>query len=278
MQSLFQQKVSLTLRLLIFSAIGIILMTLDHRDDTLSGVRSLIGSYMVYPLQYLVAMPANVVGWAGENLTERQALIERNEQLEQRNLQLRARQQRLASLQKENERLRDLLRASSRVGEDILIAEVLTIDQDYYKQQIVINKGESHDVYVGQPVIDATGVMGQVIERTRFSATVLLISDPGHALPVQNNRSGMRTIAQGKGNPNELDLLHIPNNTDIRAGDLMITSGLGGRFPANYPVAEVAKVEILPGEPFARVTATPMAQLDRSREVLLVWPGSEPES
>lgn len=276
MQSLFQQKISLTLRLLIFSAISVILMTMDHRNDTLSGVRSVIGSYMVYPLQYAVALPGNIVQWAGENLSSRETLIESNEQLRRRNLQLRARQQRLASLQKENERLRDLLRASSQVGEKILIAEVLTIDQDYYKQQIIINKGESSNVFVGQPIIDATGVMGQVIELARYSATVLLISDPGHALPVQNNRNGVRTIVQGKGNPNELDLLHIPNNTDIKVGDLMITSGLGGRYPPNYPVAEVSNVEKLPGEPFARVTATPKASLDRSREVLLVWPDLEP--
>lgn len=275
MQTLFQQNVSLTLRLVVISAVCVVLMTVDHRNEAFSGIRSTVGSYLVYPLQVLVSIPARAIDWSGQSLTDREALIERNEELHRENLKLLARQQRLASLQRENARLRELLHASSRVGEDILVAEVLTIDQDYYKQQIVINKGRMHAVYVGQPVIDATGIMGQVTELNRRSAIVLLISDPSHALPVQNNRNGMRTIAQGKGNPHELDLLHIPNNTDIQVGDLMITSGLGGRFPPNYPVARVSAVEILPGEPFARVTAAPMASLDRSREVLLVWPGQE---
>lgn len=275
MQSLFQQTAGLTLRALVVAAICIVLMTIDHRDDTLKEARSAIGTFLVYPIQYVVAIPGNIIRWSSDNLASRKTLQKENASLHEQNLELLARQQHLLSLQQENTRLRELLHASSRVGEDILIAEVLTVDQDYYKQHIVINKGETSKLYPGQPVIDAMGIMGQVIEVSRYSARVLLISDPGHALPVQNNRNGFRTIAQGKGDPAELDLLHIPNNTDIRIGDLMITSGLGGKFPPNYPVATVTDVKIRPGEPFARIVAKPAAALDASREVLLVWPGGE---
>lgn len=277
MQSLFQQNISLTFRLVVISVLCLILMTVDHRNDTLQGFRSTVGSYLVYPMQYIVALPSRLLDWGDESVASQQSLREENARLQDQNLQLRAQQLKLLSLQQENSRLRELLRASSRVGEDVLIAEVVRVDQDYYKQQIVINKGKAHHVYLGQPVIDAQGIMGQVVELYQHSASVLLISDPSHAMPVQSTRNGVRTIVQGKGNPNELDLLHVPNNTDLQPGDLFISSGLGGRFPPNYPVAVIQEVVIQPGQPFAKVTATPTAELDRSREVLLVWPNQQPE-
>ena len=277
MQSLFQQNLSLTFRLVVISVLCLVLMTIDHRNDTLQGFRSTVGSYLVYPMQYLVALPSRLLEWSSHSMARHQSIMDENARLHDENLQLKARQLKLLSLQQENSRLRELLRASSRVGEDILIAEVVRVDQDYYKQQIVINKGKAHHVYLGQPVIDAKGVLGQVVEIYQYTADVLLISDPSHALPVQSNRNGVRTIVQGKGNPTELDLLHIPNNTDLEPGDLLISSGLGGRFPPNYPVAIIAEVTIQPGQPFAKVTATPTAELDRSREVLLVWPNQQPE-
>lgn len=278
MQSLFQQNISLTLRLILIGATCIVLMSIDHRNDTLQGFRSTVGSYLVYPMQYLVALPSQLLDSAGETLASRDTLIEENSTLRETNLKLLAQQLKLFSLEQENARLRELLHASKQVGEDVLIAEVLTVDQDYYTQQILINKGKAHHVYLGQPVIDAKGVMGQIIQVNRNSATVLLLSDPNHAIPVQANRNGVRTIAQGKSNPQELDLLHIPNNTDLEAGDLLISSGLDGLFPPNYPVAIITEVVIQPGQPFAKVTAAPTAQLDRSREVLLVWPSQKPKS
>jgi rod shape-determining protein MreC len=272
MQSLFQQNVSLTFRLLGVTILCIVLMTIDHRNNTLQGFRSGVGSYFIYPLQYLAALPSRIFDSTGETLASRKSLLAENTRLKYENLELQATLQKMASIERENERLRILMHASSQVGEKILIAEVVRIDQDYYKQQIVINKGEVNHVYEGQPVIDSKGIMGQVIELNQHSSTVLLISDLSHALPVQCNRTGIRTIAQGKGNPNELDLLYIPNNTKLQTGDLLITSGLGGRFPPNYPVAIVSEVSVQPNKPFAKVTATPTALLDTSREVLLVWP------
>ena len=271
MQSPFHQNIGLSIRLVVLSALCLTLMTIDHRNESFRGLRSTVSSYLIYPLQYIVTIPSKITQWAGENLTTRTNLLNENAELRETNLRLLTDQQRLASLQRENERLRELLGASSQLEADILIAEVLEVDQDYYTQQILINKGSEHNVYLGQAVVDATGILGQVIQLNKQSAVVLLISDPGHAIPIQNNRNGIRTIAQGKGDPNELDLLHIPNNTDIKVGDLMTSSGLGARFPPNYPVATVAEVKIRPSEPFALVTAKPAAALDRSREVLLVW-------
>lgn len=278
MQSLFQQNVSPTLRLLVITIVCVVLMTVDHRNNALEGFRSAVGSYLVYPLQYLASLPSRLFEGMDEGIMTRKQLVAENTLLKNENLELRAQLQKLESLQQENERLRSLMGAAAGVGEEVLIAEVVKVDQDYYKQQILINKGSDHDVYAGQPVIDARGIMGQVVEVTRFSSTVLLISDPSHALPVQSNRGGIRTIAQGKGNPNELELLYIPNNTSLKPGDLLITSGLGGIFPPNYPVGIVSEVLIRPSKPFAEVTATPTALLDKSREVLLVWPRPEAEN
>lgn len=252
-------------------------MVLDHRGS-LSSFRSHITSYLVYPIQYVVDLPFSMINWGTENLAVRKTLLSKNKLLREENLNLRARLQTLDGIEKENERLRELLKSSREVVEDQLVAELLTIAQDPYKQQILLNKGKIHRVYSGQPVIDSKGVMGQIIDIGLYSSTAILISDPSHALPVQINRSGLRTIAQGTGNPNELELSHIPNNADIKEGDLIITSGLGGRFPANYPVAHISSIEISPGKPFAKVTAKPTAMLDKSREVLLIWPPGKPQS
>ncbi len=274
MQSLFQQNLSLTLRLLLIIPLCITLMTTDHRYETLQGFRSAMSSYLVYPLQIIVSTPTRVLDWAGSSLSNRSALLAENTRLKADNLKLQAAQQKFLGIEKENERLRELLQSSDRVAEEVLIAEVVTVDQDAYIEQIVINKGLEHNVYQGQPIIDSTGVMGQIININQHSAIALLISDPSHAIPVQSNRNNIRTIAQGKGNPHELDLLYIPNNTDLKVGDLMISSGLGGRFPANYPVAVISEVTLQPGQQFAQVRAVPTALLDKSREVLLVWTGS----
>jgi rod shape-determining protein MreC len=277
MQSLFQQNVSLTLRLLVITILCVVLMTVDHRNNALKGFRSTVGSYLVYPLQYFASLPSRLFQSTDTTIVTRKQLLADNALLRRENLELKAQLLKLESLEQENARLRTLMRASSAAGEEILIAEVVSVDQD--KEQIVINKGEEHHVHVSQPVIDAQGVMGQVIEVNRSSSAVLLISDPGHALPVQSIRGGIRSIAQGKGkgNANELALLYIPNNTDLKPGDLLITSGLGGVFPRNYPVAVVSEVIVQNNQPFAEVTATPTALLDKSREVLLIWPKVDPQ-
>ncbi|MDX1812008.1 MAG: rod shape-determining protein MreC, partial [Gammaproteobacteria bacterium] len=253
---------------LIFFSIA--LMVVDHRLHYFDSVRTAL-SVSVYPIQYMVNFPVSAGNWVGDNLTSRDQLLAENEKLKSRNAFLQAQMQKYVSLEIENMRLRRLLDASERLTDRVLTAELLAVDLDPFSHQVMINKGSRHDVYIGQPVLDANGVYGQIVKVTPLNSTIVLITDPGHALPVQVNRSGLRTIAQGTGVVDKLDLLHIPNNGDIKEGDTLVTSGLGGVFPAGYPVAVVVKVVPDSSKPFAKVTAKPLAELDKSREVLLVW-------
>lgn len=246
------------------------LMIMDHRQNHLEAVRSTLAT-LLSPLLYVVNLPRTVGEWANETLTTRESLQRSNETLSRENLLLKAEQQKMAALESENTRLRNLLDSSFRIGERVLIAELMAIELDPYRQQVMINKGTNSGVFQGQPVLDAGGVMGQVVHVHRSSSSVLMITDISHALPVQINRNGLRTIAMGTGRINTLDLPNLPNNADIREGDLLVTSGLGGRFPTGYPVARVTRVVHKPGEPFADVSAQPVAHLDRTREALLVW-------
>jgi len=251
-------------------------MTLDHRTTYVNSIRSSI-SVLVYPFQYLVNFPANVGDWASDSFTSRKTLQEDNSTLRTQNLILTAQLQKLNFIESENIHLRNLLESSKQVGERILIAELLSIDMDPYRQQVTINKGSTSgdDIYSGQPFVDAKGVMGKLLHVSPFSSTALLITDPGHALPVQVNRNGLRAIAKGTGSQTHLEIPHLPNNADIKVGDLLVTSGLGCVFPVGYPAAVVVEINIDPSLPFAEVLAEPVAELDRSREVLLVWPGGK---
>jgi rod shape-determining protein MreC len=251
-------------------------MVLDHSQHYLQKARSVF-SVAVYPLHFVANIPLNVSNWTAETFSSYSSLQERNSVLEMENLLLRVKQQKLEALERENMRLRDLLDSSFKVGDRVLIAELVAVDLDPYKQQVLINKGQSSSIFEGQPVVDADAVIGQVTNVNLFTATVLMISDPSHSLPVQVNRNGLRSIAMGTGKANLLRIPHLPINADIQVGDLLVTSGLGGRFPAGYPVAEVTSVIHEPGQAFASVEARPLAKLDRIREVLLVW-GNTPVS
>ena len=231
---------------------------------------------LVNPLQYLVSMPANFLDWTGETLASRESLQEKNADLQRENQALRSQLHKLTFIESENRHLRELLQSSKRIGERVLIAELLSVDLDPYRKQVVVNKGDQDDLlYRGQPVVDAYGVMGKLIHISPFSSTAMLITDPNHAMPVQVNRNGLRAVAVGMGSNGLLELPHLPNNADIQVGDLLVTSGLGCVFPAGYPAARVLEVKTNPSLPFAHIIAEPLAHLDRSREVLLVWPSAE---
>lgn len=252
--------------------VSVALMTTDHRfGHHLDTVRATL-LVVVYPLQYLVNVPRASADWAAEQLTTRQQLQQDNRELRTQNQLLKAQLQRFVAVEAENMRLRQLLQSSGRAGERVLVAELLAADMDPFLHRLVLNKGSRHDTYPGQPMIDADGVMGQLVHVGPISSTAMLITDPNHALPVEVLRNGLRAVAAGTGAPGILELLHIPNNADIEVGDLLLTSGLDGVFPTGYPAARVSSVDKAPGQPFARVSATPTAHLDRSREVLLVWP------
>lgn len=249
---------------------SVLLMTVDHRLNHLENLRAYL-SVIVYPIQLLVDLPNSGSHWVSETLTARRVLIDENAELRQDLLLQQARLQKLSALEAENARLRELLESSLKVSDRVLISEILAVDLDPYRHQVMINKGTNDGVFPGQPVLDATGVMGQVSHVGPASSSVILITDPSHAIPVQVNRTGLRTIAVGTGSSDRLELPHLPNNADIQVGDLLISSGLGGRFPPDYPVARVIQARSDPGRPFAAVIAQPTAQLDRSRELLLVW-------
>lgn len=250
--------------------LSVVLMLADHRHHQMERVRALL-SNVTAPLHFLASTPILAGEWLTQQFGSRELLLEENASLRRQNLRLMAQQQKLLSLESENMRLRDLLDSSFKVGERVLIAELLAVDLDPYRQQVVIDKGSVSGVYNGQAVLDANAVMGQVVNVNPLSSTVLLITDASHALPVEINRNGLRTVAMGTGRTNELELPHLPNNADIQEGDLLVTSGLGGLFPAGYPVGQVISVQPETGRPFLRVQARPSAHLERVREVLLVW-------
>jgi len=250
--------------------LSIALMVVDHQFQHLRQIRSML-AFATYPLQVLADLPVSLVRWLDEATTTRKQLQAENRRLREENLRAHAELQKLEALRAENLRLRNLLDASYKVGDRILIAELSAVDLDPYRQQVVIDKGSSSGVFIGQPVLDANAVMGQVIQTTPFSSTVLLITDPSHSIPVQVLRNGLRTIALGTGRINQLSLPYLPTNSDIQVGDQLVTSGLGGKFPAGYPVATVTRINRSPDNAFAEIIATPTAHLDRSREVLLVW-------
>jgi len=270
MQTLFARGPSATFRMIILVAASLALMTADHRWKSLEFVRSAL-SNIIYPLQYTIDLPIQFYYWSDEVFSTRQELLDKNREFEARHLENRVQLQKLGIIEKENERLRELLSATPKTTERLLISEIINVDVDPFKQLIVLNKGSNSEVYLGQPIIDAQGIMGQVIHVGPLSSTAILITDASHALPVQIDRTGLRANATGTGQTGQLNLRHLTHNIDIQVGDTLITSGLGGVFPPNYPVARITKVERPAGEPFAHIEATPLAQLDTTREVLLVW-------
>ena len=261
---------ALGVRVLILLFASIALMVLDHRQNHLGAVRK-AASVAIYPIQLVVDAPFRLWDWIREGTKTRNQLQLELGHLQAERLITKAQLQQLSALKAENARLRDLLEARSRVRDEIRVAGIMAVDANPYRHNIVIDIGEREGAYDGQAIIDAVGVIGQVIDTGLTTSQAMLISDPSHSLPVEVNRNGLRTIANGTGEMDRLDLPFITNNADIQPGDLLVTSGLGGAFPAGYPVAIVETVNRIPQEPFADVTAAPTASLDQVREVMLIW-------
>ena len=261
---------ALGIRLLLLVLISIVLMYLDHRENHLDAARKAIGA-AVYPIQLIVDAPVRLWAWLGESTTSRSDMRLEVSRLNSERLLTNARLQRLTALEAENARLRALLDARAKVRDEVRVAEIMAVDANPYEHNLVIDIGSRDGAYDGQAIVSADGVVGQVIRTGLMTSQAVLISDTDHALPVEINRNGLRTIAVGTGEIDRLDLPFLPNNADIRAGDLLVTSGLGGAFPAGYPVAVVDAVTRIPQEPFANVTAKPSAALDQVREVMLIW-------
>ena len=262
---------ALGFRALVRIVASILIMFADSRARHLDAVRTAIGA-AVYPLRVIVDAPARLFSWAEESTVSRGDLERDNRRLRNERLLIDAELQKVTALEAENARLREMLGARQRISSEVRVAEIMAVDANPYRHTLVIDVGTADGAYDGQALIDADGVIGQVIGPGLKTSQAVLISDPGHAIPVEVNRNGLRTIAFGTGEIDELDLPYLPNNADIEAGDLLVTSGLGGKFPPGYPVARVSTVTRIPQEPFAVVKATPSATLNQVREIMLVEP------
>lgn len=248
---------------------SVLLMILDASTNWLNGPRNVI-SVMVQPIQKLAALPSEVGRLITGTLSTDPDIKTAYENLRNEYFQLKSEALLLRTLQEENEDLRDLLDASKRLDEKITLAELINVSIDPYNHSILVGRGFRNGVYSGQAVIDDQGVIGQVTKVMPFNSSVLLITDPGHALPVQVQRTGLRTVVYGTGNVSLLRVPFLNQNADVQIGDVLISSGLGGRFPNGYPVATITDVKIIQDEAFMQVFARPIAKLDRSNHVLLL--------
>jgi rod shape-determining protein MreC len=267
---IFSKGPALGIRLLILAALSVGVMVTDARFDYLKPVRSEL-ALVLSPLYQVAGFPVRAWEVVSDQFSSRTELMAENERLKAEQLLLQRRLQKLAALTEQNVRLRELLNSAALVDDKVLVGELIGVDPNPYTHRIIIDKGAKDGVFVGQPVLDASGLMGQVVEVMPYSARVLLLTDVTHSIPVQVNRNGLRAIAAGTGNPERLELRYVADTADIKEGDLLVSSGLGQRFPAGYPVATVSKVIHDSGQPFAVVRAIPTAKLNRSRYMLLVF-------
>jgi len=267
---LFAKGPSLGVRLLVLVVLSAALMVVDARFEVLQPLRAQV-SLITGPAYRLARLPVTLWEDANQQLSSRSQLMAENEKLKAEALLMQGRLQKLATLTEQNVRLRELLNSAALVDERVLVTELIGIDPNPFTHRILIDKGEKDGVFLGQPVLDARGLMGQVVEVMPYTARVLLLTDTNHSIPVQVNRNGLRAIAAGTGNPERLELRHVADTADVKEGDLLVSSGLGQRFPAGYPVATVSEVIHDSGQPFAIVRAVPTAALNRSRYMLLVF-------
>lgn len=277
MNDFFNRGPALGLRLVLAIACSVGLMFVDRYTESATQLRSLLTS-AVSPLFYAASLPESLIAGASEQLMSQQQLLSENAQLKERLLQQDAQLQLLTYLQQENDKLRALLGSAPVVQGQRLIAEVLAVYSHPFSHQIVLNKGSNDGISVHQPIIDEKGIVGQIVSVGPTSSRALLISDNTHAISVRAERTGVRTVAEGLGQSDMLRVIHLPLSTDIREGDRLLTSGLDGRFPEGYPVAEVIQVVKEASQPFMTVHARPYASLDRIRHVLILWPGSQVEA
>jgi len=261
---------ALGLRLIVLAAMAAGLMVADHRQHRLAAIRDGVAT-LAYPIQWAVQAPLQAWSSMRESFATRTRVEAENVKLASDNLVLRLKLMRFESLEQENQRLRAVRESSARVVQRSLVAEIVRVDLDPFRQRVLINKGTRDGVFQGQAAIDAAGILGQVTRAGPISAEIILISDPEHAIPVQVNRTGVRSIALGTGRSGLLSLPYLPQNSDVIVGDLLVSSGLGGVYPPGYPVGKVTAVTRDPGQPLLAVEAAPLAGLDRDPEILLVW-------
>ena len=260
----------LLFRCVLFCLLALALIIVDKRYDHLGKIRRLL-SVVAYPVQVAVASPFQGWNWFRDSVTTRDALRADKAKLEAELRVAQFRLQRYEALEAETVRLRALRDNTASVTDRFVIGEVMNVDLDAFRERVLVDKGAGDGVYVGQAVLDSGGVFGQVARVGQLTSEVILVSDAAHAIPVQINRNGLRTVAVGTGDTNRLKLPYLPTSADVVAGDLLVTSGLGGGFPAGYPVGTIAEVKRDSAQSLADVDVKPAAALDRSKELLFVW-------
>ena len=268
---LFSSRPAGAVRTVLLIAVSIMLMAYDRQHGHLEAMHAALSS-LVYPVQWAVNAPHAFASWAGDKLATHGALVSENAELKDRLRDADARLLQLAALEQENQRLRTLMQATMHVEGRISVAQILASDMDPFRHVVTINKGQMDGIYTGQVVLDSAGLVGQVTRVAPLSSEVTLISDPAQAIQVEVNRTGLRTLAVGTASLEELSLPYLTNNADVKPGDLLVSSGLGGRYPAGYPVGTVLEFQRNPAEPFARVSARTASDLTHGHNVLLYWP------
>ncbi|RTR40477.1 rod shape-determining protein MreC [Shewanella canadensis] len=274
MKPIFARGISNQFRLTLAIILSVILIVANNRLDP---VRKSVSS-VLSPLQYVANVPGALLDWSAESLATRSMLTKQNKELLRQQLMMSERLQRFEHLRQENDRLRALLGSPVHMDSKKVVAEVMEVASDPYHQYVVLNHGAMSGVFVGQPVVDAQGVVGQVVQVNELTSRVLLISDATHGIPVRVTRNDVRLVVKGTGVLDELELSYVSKSTDIRVGDLLVSSGLGNRFPEGYPVARVMSVVKDDGQSYANVIAQPLAALDRIRYLLLIWPDEQEQS
>ena len=253
---------------------SVALMIVDYRSNYLQYVRSTLAT-LVTPVQIVATVPQEIAERVSVWFISSENLRGQYETLRTEHAKLRAKLQIMETLERENANLRDLLDAAKKVPDRVLMAELIEVSVDPYTQKILVDRGLSDGAHVGQPVFDPNGIMGQVTQVMPFTSAVTLITDPSHAVPVRVQRNGLRAVAFGVGSSDRVRISYLSPDADIREGDVLLTSGLGGRFPGGYPVARVISIKNDPGEAFLYIEAVPTAQIDRTSQVLLVWRGGK---
>src|SRR6202011_851000 len=260
----------LLLRCVLYSLLALGLIIVDKRYDHLGRIRRFL-SLVAYPVEVAVASPFEGWDWFRESVSSRESLRADKAKLEAELRVANFRLQRYAALEAESQRLRALRANTAEVATHFIIGDIMDLDLDAFRERVLVDKGARDGVFVGQAVLDAGGVFGQVARVEQLTSEVILVSDASHGIPVQINRNGLRTIAMGTGDMSRLKLPYLSTSADVVAGDLWVTSGLGGGFPAGYPVGTVAEVKRDPAQSLAEIEVRPAASLDRSRELMLVW-------
>ncbi|HEU4855810.1 MAG TPA: rod shape-determining protein MreC [Rhodanobacteraceae bacterium] len=272
---IFSDATAGTLRLIAYLALAAILMVLDHRNGWLHRVRY-AGAAAIVPIYKIAAAPADWVHDASTAFTQRRRLIDENRQLREGLMLAEARLNRMDAVAHQNERLKQLLDTQQLLGLHAQLARLIDVQLGPTRDRVMLNVGAHEGVHVGQVVIDSHGVMGQIIETLPHASVAMLVIDPDHAVPAMLTRTGLRGVAHGTGNPEQLVVPNLPLSSDVRVGDKLVTSGLGGRFPAGFPVGTVTALKHDPSGMFMEAQVKPAAELERSGEVLLLRDQPDP--